>query len=101
MSDQVTVLPPWTAGVSITPAVLTGVDPALLRQWLSEAQTAYQQMMVSNNPQTVTYGQGDGQKSVTFSRSTNPGQLAAWIQQLQQALGLSGGRRPIAVRFGR
>jgi hypothetical protein len=101
MSDQVTVLPPWTAGVSTTPAVLIGVDPALLRQWLGEAQTAYQQMMVSNNPQTVTYGQGDGQKSVTFSRSTNPGQLAAWIQQLQQALGLSGGRRPIAVRFGR
>ena len=34
MSDQVTVLPPWTAGVSTTPAVLIGVDPVLLRQWL-------------------------------------------------------------------
>ena len=26
MSDQVTVLPPWTAGVSTTPAVLIGVE---------------------------------------------------------------------------
>ena len=90
----------FTSGASV-PAVLVGVDPVLLQQWLADAQAAYQAMMISGNPQTVTYGQGDGQKSVTFSRSTNAGQLAAWILSLQLALGLSPGRRPIAVRFAR
>jgi hypothetical protein len=98
--SEVTVYPPWTAGVSTTPAVLVGVDPVVMRQWLNDAQAAYAAIMVSGVPQTVSYGQGDGQKSVTFSR-VNAGQLQRWIEQLAQALGLSVGRRPIAVRFGR
>jgi hypothetical protein len=61
MSDQVTVLPPWTAGVSTTPAVLLGVDPALLRQWPVDAQTAYRQMSpVDAEPDPVTAQDTDG-----------------------------------------
>jgi hypothetical protein len=101
MSDQITVFPAWTSGLSTTPTVLIGVDPATLTQWLTDAQAAYALMMTGDKPQTVTYGTGDGMKSVTYSRGTNGGQLLAWIQQLQQALGLSAGRRPIRVNFSR
>jgi hypothetical protein len=96
MSDVTVSL--WTSGVSTTPAVLAGIDPVTLRAWLDEAVAAYHQIMVTGAPQTVSYGQGDGQKSVTFSK-VNAGGLAHWIQQLQQALGLSRGRQAIGVRF--
>jgi hypothetical protein len=37
---------------------------------------------------------------VTYNRANAP-QLLMWIQQLQQALGLSRGRRAISIRFVR
>lgn len=97
----VVVFPPWvTSPASMTPAVLVGVEPATLQAWLTDAQTALHQMMLSNQPQSVTYGQGDGQKTVTFNRSS-VASLQSWIGMLQQALGVTRGRRAIAVRFGR
>ena len=100
MSDTVTVFPGWLPGISATPAVLVGVPTATLQQWLADAQNAFQLIMISGQPQTVTYSQGDGMKSVTYSRG-NAGQLQIWIQQLLQALGLGCGRRAIGVRFSR
>lgn len=95
MSD-ITVYPSSTS----TPALLVGVPTLTLQQWLSDAQTALHLLLTSNQPQTVTYGQAEGQKSVTYNRS-NAGQLTSYIQMLQQALGLSTGRRAISVRFMR
>ena len=100
MSDTVTVFPGWLPGISATPAVLVGVPTTTLQQWLTDAQTAFQLIMISGQPQTVTYSQGDGMKSVIYSRG-NAGQLQMWIQQLLQALGLGCGRRAIGVRFSR
>jgi hypothetical protein len=91
----------YSRGFCPEPAMLIGVPQATLQTWLLDAQTAYQLMMISGQPQTVSYGQGDGQKSVTFSRSTNAGQLAAWIGMLQMALGIGCGRRAIRVQFAR
>lgn len=99
MSD-VTVYPPWITATPAVPALLTGIPAATLLQWLTDAQTAYHLLLTSNAPQTVTYGQGDGQKSVTFNRSS-AGQLNSYILMLQQALGLIPGRRAIGVRFRR
>jgi hypothetical protein len=90
----------YSSGLPPTPAALIGVDTATLQLWLGQAQAALQQIMIGGSPQTVTYGQGDGQKSVTYGRA-NEGQLIAWISQLQQALGLFCGRRAIPVRFSR
>ena len=99
MSDAVT-LALYSSGTPTVPAALVGVDTVTLQLWLTQAQQALQQIMVGGLAQTVTYGQGDGQKSVTYARG-NQGQLLAWIQQLQQALGLSCGRQAIPVRFSR
>lgn len=85
---------------TVTADALIGVPTATLQQWLSEAQAAYHQLLTGGRAQVVTYGQGDGQKSVTYNRA-NAGQLLAWIQMLQQALGIGCGRRAIGVRFMR
>ncbi len=57
--------------------------------------------MTGGRPAQVSFGAGDGgHKSVSYNRANAP-QLLMWIQQLQQALGLSRGRRAISVRFMR
>ena len=57
--------------------------------------------MTGGRSARVSFGAGDGgHKSVAYNRANAP-QLPMWIQQLQQTLGLSRGRRAISVRFVR
>ena len=80
---------------------LVGVNPATMQQWLTDAQGAYAQLMTGARAVQVSFGAGDGgHKSVSYNRAS-AGQLLMWIQQLQQALGLTRGRRAISVRFVR
>lgn len=80
------------------PPEFVGVDTAILQTWLSAAQQALQDLTTGGKPETVSYGQGDGTKSVTYTRA-NIGQLQQRIRGLGRALGLVGSRRAIGVRF--
>ena len=72
-------------------------DVATLQTWLADAQAAYHQLMTGAKPSVVMYAQGDGTRSVTYTR-TNVGQLAAYIASLQMQLGYRP-RRAIGLRF--
>lgn len=77
-------------------SVLTGLDLTTLQSWLTSAQMALLQLQTGAKVATVAYAQGDGSKSVSYTRA-EIGSLTALIVQLQQALGIRGRRR--AARF--
>ncbi len=80
-----------------TSLALTGVAPATLQLWLGQAQQALQNLVTGAQAVTLSYAQGTGNRSVTYSR-TNVGDLRAWIGEIQAALGVRT-RRPIGVMF--
>ena len=72
----------------------TGVSPAVLQQWLSDAQQAMHDLSIGGKGESYSYTQGDGSKSVTYTRA-NLADLQAHILALQYALGI---RRRRAIR---
>lgn len=71
----------------------------VLQQALAAAQQAYIDLSTGAKGESYTYSQGDGARSVTYSKA-NIAELAALIRQLQQQLGLIGrARRPLRFRF--
>lgn len=77
---------------------LVGIAPATLQKWLLEAQLAHHNLMTGSQGEALSYTQGDGTKSITFTR-TNVGQLTAYIQLLKAQLGITSGRRPVRFVF--
>ena len=76
-----------------------GVAPATLQTWLLEAQLALQKLMTGTKEASLSYSQGDGSRSVSYTMATVAG-LRAHIAALQAALGVFGsGRRPIRPFF--
>ncbi len=69
-----------------------GVSPDTLRSWLGQAQQALQDLETGAKVETAAYAQGDGQKSVTYTRASIPA-LRMRIRALTQALGLGYPRR--------
>jgi hypothetical protein len=55
---------------------------------LASAQAAYIALLSGGKPETVSYAQGDGNKSVTFTRA-NIGALSNMIAQLQYETGVT------------
>lgn len=79
--------------------LLDGMSRADLQKALSDAQAAYLALSMGSKGESFSYTQGDGAKSVTYTR-TNMAQLNALIRQLQQALGITRvARRPVGLRF--
>ncbi|MGR2678716.1 gpW family head-tail joining protein [Chromobacterium haemolyticum] len=75
------------------------MTPQQLQQALANAQNAYLALCSGSQGESFSYTQGDGSKTVTFTR-TNLAQLSALIRQLQQASGIVRvGRRPARFRF--
>lgn len=72
----------------------TGVPRETLQQWLANAQQALNNLNTGAKGESYSYTQGDGSKSVTYTRA-NLGQLQAYILELQYALGI---RRRRAIR---
>jgi hypothetical protein len=72
----------------------TGVPPATLQQWLADAQQAMHDLSTGAKGESYSYTQGDGAKSVTYTRATI-GDLQQYILGLQYALGI---RRRRAIR---
>lgn len=81
-------------------SAFAGMDPVALAKSLADAQQAAIDLASGSKGESYSYTQGDGAKSVTYTRA-NIGALYALIAQLQQALGLtSRSRRPIRPVFG-
>lgn len=76
---------------------LAGISQEMLQQWLLQAQTAFNALMTGQQIVQVQYGQGDGNRMVTY-KPPDMGALKAYIQELKAALGISI-RSPIKPYF--
>lgn len=67
---------------------LYGMTQQQLQTALTNAQTAYVNLMSGARTVTLSYSQGDGSKSVTYDRVEGGiAQLRLFIQEIQRALG--------------
>ncbi|MBS0363684.1 MAG: gpW family protein [Proteobacteria bacterium] len=79
--------------------LLSGLSLDQLNANLLAAQSAYNQLMTGGKPVTVSYAQGDGNRSVTYT-AAEIGALSQYIRSLQQALNMPGTRRrPLRMRY--
>ena len=76
----------------VTPTWLIGVPPATLQQWFASLQNAMFQLSSGARVAVASYGQGDGNRSVTFS-SLDVGVLQTKLDEVARALGY-----PVASR---
>jgi len=81
-----------------TASDLANVPRNTLIQWQLEAMTALHKLSTGQQGESYSYTQGDGSKSVTYTRA-NLNDLRAWLAKLNAQLGLSSGRRPMRVIF--
>lgn len=80
-------------------SILVGIDTDTLQARLTQLQQAYLDLSSGAKGESYSYTQGDGAKSVTYSRA-NIGQLTMAIRQLQAQLGIiKSPREAIRVRF--
>ena len=70
-----------------TSSILAGRSTVQMQADLAAAQQAYIDLSTGAKGETYSYTQGDGAKSVTFTRA-NLQQLVALIKLLQQQLGI-------------
>jgi hypothetical protein len=88
-------VPPFNPATSL----LAGMNTAALQTALAAAQQAYIALSTGAKGESYSYTQGDGTKSVTYTRANLP-QLASLIQLLQSQLGIvSRVRSPIRFRY--
>ncbi|MCA8026489.1 MULTISPECIES: gpW family protein [Burkholderia cepacia complex] len=82
-------------------SLLAGMDQAALQASLAEAQRIYIQLSTGAQEESLSYTQGDGTRSVTYTRA-NLAQLAAAIQLMQAQLGIvKSPRRAMRISFTR
>jgi hypothetical protein len=80
-------------------SLLAGRSTAQLQTDLANAQQAYIDLSTGAKGESYSYTQGDGAKSVTYTRAELPA-LNALIRMLQQQLGIvHRGRRPSRFMF--
>jgi hypothetical protein len=80
-------------------SLLAGMSTQQLQQYLTAAQAAYVQLSLGSKGESFSYTQGDGTKTVTYTRAQLP-QLANLIQMLQSQLGIvCRARRPMRPLF--
>ena len=77
--------------------VFAGLDQATLQTSLTQAQQALITLAAGNQVATVSYAQGEGNRSVTYNRGDTD-KLRAVIKDLQAALGIRS-RRAVHVSF--
>lgn len=81
---------------------LASVPLVTLQTWLFAAQQALQSLMTGTKVESVSYSQGDGAKSVSYTRA-DINQLRAWIAKLNAQIntltGLTVRRGPIRAMF--
>lgn len=80
--------------------LLDTLPAATLQANLAAALDALNKLTLGQSVVTVSYGQGDGSKMVTYRAAKLP-ELRAYIHELRRALGMPSGRRAVGVRFCR
>lgn len=80
-----------------TSGVFAGMAVPALQAALTSAQAALINLETGGLVATVSYAQGEGNRSVTYTRADS-GRLRQLIADLQAALGIRS-RRAIGVRF--
>lgn len=82
-----------------TSSLLAGLPRESLQISLTNAQQAYIQLSTGGKVENATYTQGDGSKSITYTRA-NIAQLANVIMMLQKQLGIDvRPRQPLRFEF--
>ena len=82
-----------------TNSLLAGLPRESLQISLTNAQQAYIQLSTGGKVENATYTQGDGSKSITYTRA-NIAQLANVIMMLQKQLGIDvRPRQPLRFEF--
>src|SRR5260364_186788 len=76
-----------TLNLNTTTGVLAGMQRAQLERALADAQQAYLLLSTGSKYESVSFAQGDGSKSVIYTRA-NLAQLVMLIKTLQAQLGL-------------
>lgn len=80
-------------------SILAGMDTTVLQTQLSKLQQAYLDLSSGAKGENYSYTQGDGSRSVTYTRA-NLADLVMAIRQLQAQLGIiPSPRRALGVRF--
>jgi hypothetical protein len=79
-------------------SLLAGMDTGVLQANLASARQAYLDLSTGAKGESYSYTQGDGNKSVTYTRA-NLAQLQQMIMLLQRQLGITRGRRALSPRF--
>jgi len=86
-------------GRSTGTSLFAGMDTAVLQARLNQMQLDYLDLSAGRKVVSASYTQGDGAKSVSYTRA-NLGELAMAIRMLQQQLGIvTRARRPIRPVF--
>ncbi|WP_392563213.1 gpW family head-tail joining protein (plasmid) [Orbus sturtevantii] len=85
--------------VTLSTSILVGLTKEELKKMLSEAQSAYAQLMTGKKTVSLSYSLGDGNRSVSYQQA-NSTDLFAWIKLLQAELGIvPTTRRPLRFRY--
>lgn len=80
-------------------SIFAGMPQQQLQEDLNRAQRAYSKLLSGEKEVSLSYTQGDGSKSVTYTQ-TNMANLVVLIKQLQAQLGIvHAPRRPIRFWF--
>lgn len=79
---------------NIRDSIFAGLSRTTMQAMLTEAQTAYRQLMIGGKPVSVSY---DG-KAVTYT-AADKANLVQYIEELQVALGYNKGRRALRPMF--
>lgn len=80
-------------------SIFAGMTTAQLQLALQSAQQAYIDLSTGAKGESYSYSQGDGSRSVTYTRA-NISQLVALISELQAQLGLvRRARRPMTFFY--
>lgn len=97
--DNVVAGLPAALPYNTSTSLLAGMPTAALQANLTAAQNAYIALCTGSKGESFSYTQGDGSKSVTYTRAELPA-LANLIQMLQSQLGIvCRARRPMRPAF--
>lgn len=92
------ILVPANSAASGSTSPWAGLPPAQQMMMLTSAQQALAALMTGAQIANVSYGEGSGQKSVTYRR-TDEAALRRMIRELQVQLGLAPRHSAIPINF--
>ncbi len=97
-NSVVLIADPFLPGGATNVGAFAGLPQITLLQFITDGQVALHKLLTGMKEAVVSYGEGSGQKSVTFTRAQE-GQLRLHIQELQVLAGLARRRKAAGVVF--